>query len=243
MESSTHIAWQLLHKKGSGYYVSFPTLQTNKKRELVKDQAVLESFKTQWLLNCLCALRCAEGRSIRWASPASAGAAGRHGQMGCLPGTKPKDAEYLRVVWPLAVSCGSRRKSGCRNLGLCFRNITWKVSGPAARRYEIPHFIYARRRGKAGDPTAPSLLAPGARGPPASLPGAGARWGSHPFPTRASQAPSRLQAPRTPARAPSGAGRWATVAAAAHRELGGIFPYFFPPFPHLRAAHCPHCSW
>lgn len=87
----------------------FPSSSNKQKRELMKDQAVLESFKTQWLLNCFCALRCAEGRSIRWASPASAGAADRHGQMGCLPGTKPKDAEYLRVVWPLAVSCGSRR--------------------------------------------------------------------------------------------------------------------------------------
>lgn len=221
----------------------FPNSSNKQKRELMKDQAVLESFKTQWLLNCLCALRCAEGRSIRWASPASAGAADRHGQMGCLPGTKPKDAEYLRVVWPLAVSCGSRRNQDAGIWVFVSGTLLGKCRGqPQDDPKSLILFTLGAGARQETRRHRPSWL----RGPEdPRLPCREPALAGGPIPSRPGHrtAPSRLQAPRTPVRAPSGAGRWATVAAAAHRELGGFFPYFFPPFPHLRAAHCPHCSW
>lgn len=113
------------------------------------------------------------------------------------------------------------QESGRRNSSLCFRNITWKVSGAAARRSDIPHFIYAGRRGqgRGADGTVP----PGSGGTRA--PG---RLAGGPIPSRPD---SRSPAP-LPVRP---AGRWATVAAAAHRELGGNF---FLISSHLSSSEC-----
>lgn len=116
------------------------------------------------------------------------------------------------------------QESGCRNLGLCFRNITWKVSGAAARRSETPHLIYGRRRGqgRGADRTVP----PGSGWPraPGCLAG-----GPIPFRPGHCTAPCRLRVPRAPACASSGAGRWATVAVAAHRNWAGFFFSLFLP--------------
>lgn len=61
---------------------------------------------------------------------------------GRLPGTR--STEGCRI-FESGLAAGTQlwelQESRCRNLGLCFRNIPWKVSGPAARRSEIPHLI------------------------------------------------------------------------------------------------------
>lgn len=98
------------------------------------------------------------------------------------------------------------QESGRRNLSLCFRNITWKVSGAAARRSGIPHFIYAGRRGqgRGADGTVP----PGSGGPIPSRPD------------------SRSPAP-LPCAQLGGGRQWRLQHTA---SWAAFFSYFFPPF-------------
>lgn len=157
---------------------------------------------------------------------------------GILPGAKPKDAEYLRVVWPLAASCGSRRNQDAAIWIFVLGTLLGKYreqpqDGPKSL---ISSTLGAR--GKAGEPTAPSLLAPGGRGLPSALP----RIPSLSDPAIARHhADSGSPAPLPVRPAARGGGRQWQLQHTAN-WAGFFFLYFFPPFPHLRAARCPHCS-
>lgn len=138
---------------------------------------------------------------------------------------KTKDAEYLRVVWPLAVSCGSRKNQDA--------GIRVFVSGTLLGKYrrqpqDGPISLTLSTLGaggKAGEPTAQSLLAPGGRGLPAVSPGVP----SLPDPTPGPPRPC-------PCAQLGGGRQWQLQHTA---SWAGIFFLFLPTFPHLNAAPLP----
>lgn len=115
--------------------------------------------------------------------------------MGCLPGRCRRFESGLATgsqLW-------EPQESGCRNLGLCFRNSTWKgtLLGGSRKTVRNPssHLRSAQRARQGSRRHRPSWLkvADGSR-PPCR--------GSHPFPTRAPH--GTIPTPGPPARAPGG---------------------------------------
>lgn len=118
----------LLHKKGSGQAHCFYSL--NKETNRRERKARSFGSETSELPSCSQVRRGKKHQVFSHRLDAAPNAT--HSTEGCR-------------IFESGLAAGTQlwelQESRCRNLGLCFRNIPWKVSGPAARRSEIPHLI------------------------------------------------------------------------------------------------------
>lgn len=93
--------------------------------------------------------------------------------MGCLPGSRK--TEGCRI-FESGLAAGSQlrqpQESGCRNLGLCFRNIPWKAAGASCKtgRIRSSYLRSAQCRGGGGGEKGGSGDGPGGGDPGGTVP-------------------------------------------------------------------------
>jgi len=127
----------LSHKQGAGRNISFPSPRTDEKEPL-QDRAARESEgSSQRAAFALPGAQREAGPGVLLQPPPAAPRRGTGTSSAGCP--DPKDAERLRAVWPPALRCGSRRDRDAGIRVFVSGTRLGKPSGPAARRFEIPH--------------------------------------------------------------------------------------------------------
>lgn len=197
-----------MHKKGSGQARCFYSLNKETNRRERKDRSF--GSETSELPSCSQVRR---GKKHQVFSHRPDAAPHATVPRDACPGhAAPRDAEYLRVVWPLALSCGSCRNQDAGIWGFVLGTFLGKCRGQLR---DAPKSLILSAAGPA-------------RGTRNSAYPPEAGCGSEHRDRGALPGGARAHGPE-----PRSAGR-----GTAQRKLDGIF--IFPPFPPLRAAHCRH---